>query len=150
MGDLRRLVDEIDRPEVGLAIDTGHAHLNSSPREETLAAGPRLLTTHVHDNNGRQDSHDPPGSGSIDWESWVKALDEVEYKGPVMLECIRQLRQQPDRIDDAFLTLLARLTGGGCDGRTDHSGCAGEVGREPARTLIVSCKSGRSPLARAE
>jgi sugar phosphate isomerase/epimerase len=110
LGDLRAIVVEIDRPEVGLALDTGHAHLTASPAEETLAAGDRLWTTHVHDNDGRQDTHEPPGSGSIDWGSWVGSLDEVGYEGPVMLECIRRIRQEPEQIDEGFLALMRRLT----------------------------------------
>ena len=42
--------------------------MTSSAAEETLAAGSLLATTHVHDNNGRQDSHDPPGYGTVDWK----------------------------------------------------------------------------------
>jgi sugar phosphate isomerase/epimerase len=52
-----------------------------------------LATTHVHDNDGRHDSHHPPGSGTIDWRAWREALDGVRYDGPILLECIRQLRQ---------------------------------------------------------
>ena len=62
MADLAALVAGLDRPEIGLALDTGHAHIAADPASETLAAGRWLRTTHVHDNNGRQDSHLPPAS----------------------------------------------------------------------------------------
>lgn len=110
MADLAEIVAELSRPEVGLALDTGHAHMTASPAEETLAAGRFLHTTHVHDNNGHSDSHSPPGRGTLDWDAWRLALDEVGYAGPVMLECIRSLRDQPDSIDADLLSLLARLT----------------------------------------
>jgi sugar phosphate isomerase/epimerase len=110
MADLASLVSELGRPELALALDTGHANITSSAVSETEAAGPLLRTTHVHDNNGRSDSHDPPGLGSVDWESWLSALDLVEYQGPIMLECIRNLRERPDRIDEPLLGLLSRLT----------------------------------------
>lgn len=112
MGDLRALVDEIDRPELALALDTGHAHIVSSAAAETLAAGDRLATTHVHDNDGRHDSHQPPGLGSIDWAGWLRALDTIEYRGPVMLECIRSLREHPEQIDSIFLRQLDFLRAG--------------------------------------
>lgn len=110
MTDLANLVTEIDHPALALTLDTGHAHMSASVASETRAAGSRLHTTHVHDNNGRQDTHEPPGLGSIDWPAWVAALDAIDYEGPIMLECIRKLRREPELIDEPFLRLLDRLT----------------------------------------
>ncbi len=112
MADLAKLVAEIDRREVGLALDTGHAHISNSPHAETLAAGHNLFTTHVHDNNGRADSHLPPGSGTIDWEAWIEALDEIEYRGPIVLECIRHLRERPESLDGALVKRVDDWKGG--------------------------------------
>jgi sugar phosphate isomerase/epimerase len=109
MADLAELLETLQRPELALAIDTGHANLTSTAATETRAAGRLLRTTHVHDNNGRTDTHDPPGLGTVDWMAWREALDEVGYDGPVMLECIRHLREHPERIDDALLALLSQL-----------------------------------------
>jgi len=111
MIDLREIVDEINCPEIALALDTGHAGITSSASIETLAAGPRLRSTHVHDNDGRQDTHWPPGSGRIEWESWVEALDVIEYHGPVVLECIKYLRDRPETITNAFLERLRLICG---------------------------------------
>lgn len=110
MADLAEILDELDRPELALALDTGHAQITSTPAVETCAAGRLLRTTHVHDNDGRQDSHLPPGLGSIDWDAWRTALDVVNYEGPVMLECIRTLRERPDCVTDDLRALLGRLT----------------------------------------
>jgi sugar phosphate isomerase/epimerase len=110
--DLAAIVAELDRGEVALAVDTGHANMNATAAEETLAAGHRLRTTHVHDNDGRTDTHLPPGLGTIDWAAWLRALDSVGYTGPVMLECIRHLRQQPGSLDETLLRLLDRLASG--------------------------------------
>ena len=95
MAELAELLRELDRSNLALALDTGHAHLTASPAQETRAAGSLLATTHVHDNNGRQDAHEPPGLGTIDWPAWGLALDSIGYRGPILLECIRHLRQSP-------------------------------------------------------
>lgn len=95
MKDLHDLLVELDHPGLALVLDTGHAHIASSVAEETLAAGHLLATTHVHDNDGRQDVHLPPGSGTIDWDGWAEALDRIDYSGVIMLECIRQIRANP-------------------------------------------------------
>jgi sugar phosphate isomerase/epimerase len=95
MVDLFDLLRELAMPGLALALDTGHAHISADLGIETLAAGSLLATTHVHDNDGRSDSHDPPGRGTIDWTSWAIALDQIDYRGPIMLECVRRLRADP-------------------------------------------------------
>jgi sugar phosphate isomerase/epimerase len=110
MEEIASLVAEIGRPEVALALDTGHANLTSTARQETLDAGTLLRTTHVHDNDGRQDTHHPPGLGTVDWDSWVGALDAIGYRGPIMLECIRHLRRFPETITRELLERLHRMT----------------------------------------
>jgi sugar phosphate isomerase/epimerase len=107
MADLAELLREFDHPNLALALDTGHANLTASPAEETLAAGPLLSTTHVHDNNGRQDSHEPPGHGSIDWPEWGRSLEKISYRGPILLECIRFLRHNPSSLKPEVLAALA-------------------------------------------
>jgi sugar phosphate isomerase/epimerase len=111
MMDLVAIVAEVDHPSVGLAVDTGHAHLVDSPETETMAAGSLLRTTHVHDNHGRQDVHLPPGRGTIDWAAWVEALDAIDYRGPIVLECIRQIRENPDELTAEFLALIHSIAG---------------------------------------
>jgi sugar phosphate isomerase/epimerase len=95
MADLAEVLLELDHPQLALALDTGHAHLAATPALETQSAGLLLATTHVHDNDGRHDSHEPPGRGTIDWPEWGRALDRVGYGGPIILECIRHLRHSP-------------------------------------------------------
>lgn len=110
MGDLSALVAGLDRPELALALDTGHAHMSLDVTAETVAAGGLLRTTHVHDNNGRQDVHLPPGHGTIDWDSWASALAQIGYEGPIMLECIRHFRNDPQSLNATLDGLLRRLT----------------------------------------
>lgn len=95
MSDLFDLLRDLNHPRLALALDTGHANLSLGTAAETLAARDLLATTHVHDNNGRQDAHEPPGHGTVDWPSWGHALDAIGYTGPIMMECIRALRTDP-------------------------------------------------------
>jgi sugar phosphate isomerase/epimerase len=111
MADLAAIVKEVARAEVALALDTGHAHLVDSPGSEARATRGLLRTTHVHDNEGRSDIHLPPGMGTIDWPAWVDALDEIEYAGPIMLECIRYIRDNPHCLTDEFLETIQSMAG---------------------------------------
>jgi sugar phosphate isomerase/epimerase len=90
--DLAAILRELDHRRLALAIDTGHARITSDPAAETLDALGLLATTHVHDNDGRHDTHQPPGRGSIDWPAWFRSLDAIDYQGPIILECIRKVR----------------------------------------------------------
>ena len=110
MADLAVLLEQLKAPNLALALDTGHAHIAATDPGETLAATGLLRSTHVHDNNGRQDNHEPPGRGSLHWDGWLAALDAIGYEGPIMLECIRKLREQPALLDVGLLELLAKLT----------------------------------------
>jgi sugar phosphate isomerase/epimerase len=111
MADLAEIVAELDHPHVALALDTGHANLGAGISTETVAAGSRLATTHVHDNNGRQDSHEPPGHGTIDWSTWGAALDSIAYHGPIILECIRHIRHNPTSFMPEVLQGIAQTQG---------------------------------------
>jgi sugar phosphate isomerase/epimerase len=109
MGDLTSLLDELGQARLALAIDTGHANISADAADETFTAGRWLRSTHVHDNDGRQDSHEIPGFGTVDWNAWAAALDAVGYTGPIVLECVRQLRKHPDQINERFRQIIARL-----------------------------------------
>jgi sugar phosphate isomerase/epimerase len=113
MADLADLLIELNHPRLALALDTGHANLTASAAEETRAAGSLLATTHVHDNNGQKDSHEPPGHpkgrGAIDWAAWGEALDCIGYEGPILLECIRHLRDHPGSFRPQVLQGLAQI-----------------------------------------
>jgi sugar phosphate isomerase/epimerase len=103
MTDLAALLRELAHPHLALALDTGHANLGEGLAHETQAAGSLLATTHVHDNDGRQDSHLPPGHGTIDWAGWGTSLDSIGYAGPIVLECIKHLRADPESYRPAAL-----------------------------------------------
>jgi sugar phosphate isomerase/epimerase len=111
MAELAELLAELNHPRLALALDTGHANLTADAAEETHAAGSLLATTHVHDNNGRNDAHEPPGYGTIDWPAWGRALDSIAYFGPIMLECMRHLRQQPASYRPEVLRGIVRAAG---------------------------------------
>ncbi len=109
MADLSELLAELGQLHLALALDTGHANLTAGLAQETESAGSLLATTHVHDNDGRHDSHDPPGHGTIDWTGWGRALDSAGYAGPILLECIRRLRHSPSSFKPEILAGIARL-----------------------------------------
>ncbi len=93
---------------LGIVVDVGHAHHSPLPvtaESEIRAAGPHLRSLHVHDNHGPQagDEHLPPGWGTVDWPAVVRALADVGYRGPFMMEVMRSNpRMEPISPEEAI------------------------------------------------
>jgi sugar phosphate isomerase/epimerase len=51
---------------------------------ETVAG--HLTTTHIHDNDGRRDSHQMPFDGSLDWAAALMAFQKVGYDDVLLFE----------------------------------------------------------------
>jgi sugar phosphate isomerase/epimerase len=71
---------------VGCCLDTSHANLTGDVAEAVDVLGQKLLTLHVSDNNGTRDEHALPFDGTIDWRSFMAALDRINYAGVFMME----------------------------------------------------------------
>lgn len=76
------LCDQIDLPNVGLTLDTFHMNIEEPDLPQAIrAAGGRLISFQASEND-----RGTPGSGHIDWVGVFRALDEVDYRGPVIVE----------------------------------------------------------------
>ncbi len=65
----------------GFALDVGHANLNGC-LPGFLEQG--MAHVHLHDNDGRTDSHDAVGKGSIDFRSVMRAVERD--RAPAIVE----------------------------------------------------------------
>lgn len=86
--DMVKYIDGLnDRDAFCACLDTGHMLIHRiSPADAVRTLGDRLEVLHVHENNGHTDQHLPIGFGITDWEDFMKALKEVNYKGVFSLE----------------------------------------------------------------
>lgn len=69
-------------------IDTGHAQLTGMPPEKLIAGMNKHLVQclHLHDNDGKDDLHQLPRSGVVDWEGVLSALKKIGYSGDITFE----------------------------------------------------------------
>jgi sugar phosphate isomerase/epimerase len=92
LGDAQSLVDlledELDLDHLGLCLDTGHANILGDVSEAVEIAGGYVISTHLHDNDGRADSHALPFSGAIDWPTVLMAFRKIGYDGTWMFELV--------------------------------------------------------------
>lgn len=73
---------------VNICIDVGHLNvLNISAGDYIKKLNSKnLKALHIHDNDGREDSHLLPYSQNINFDKIAKALKEIEYNGDLTLE----------------------------------------------------------------
>jgi len=88
--------DELTHLGLNFAFDTGHAHMREGVERAFSLMKDRIRSTHVHDNNGKEDSHLFPllagGAGTIDWKSTMQLLRSRQDHYPLLLE----LKERPD------------------------------------------------------
>jgi sugar phosphate isomerase/epimerase len=77
---------EIPPPGAGICLDMGHAFLMGDLADAIEIVSGHLVTTHVHDNRGREDDHLSPFDGGIDWPTALMSLQKVGYEGPILFE----------------------------------------------------------------
>ena len=76
------LIDRVDHPAVGLALDVFHLGIEEKHVGDALrAAGRRLVHLQVAEND-----RGTPGTGSLPWHDVAAALHEIRYSGRVVIE----------------------------------------------------------------
>ena len=83
------MFEELTHVGMNYAFDTGHANMGAGVEPEFQMMKERIRSTHVHDNNGKDDSHLFPlaaGDGTIDWRKTMELLRSREGQFPLVLE----------------------------------------------------------------
>ncbi len=84
----KRMNAETESDVFKVCLDTGHANFcGENPADMVRMLGHEYLgALHVHDNNGKADQHARPGRGTIDWEDFSNALQEIGFEGCMSFE----------------------------------------------------------------
>lgn len=113
---LRRLFDLYDAGYAGLCYDAGHGNLGGRGPDHLEETRNRLLSVHLHDNDGTADRHGIPFTGTVDWERLAGIVARSAYGKCVSLES--NMRGTPGMSEETFLARareagerLARMIG---------------------------------------
>ena len=80
------VVDAVDHPALGLLLDTFHMNMEESSLPGAIrAAGSRIVHFQANENH-----RGFPGTGHVNWAEVMRALHDVDYRGPVSLEPFRR------------------------------------------------------------
>ncbi|MBQ4087454.1 MAG: sugar phosphate isomerase/epimerase [Clostridia bacterium] len=71
-----------------VCFDTNHL-LAEKMEDFIKEVGDRFVTLHVSDYDFIDEKHWLPGMGDVDWISFMDALDETDYSGPILFELYR-------------------------------------------------------------
>jgi len=97
--DGARLIEEQKYKNMGIALDTGHCHINKESLVDTVyLLARKQIPMHIHldDNNSLGDQHKIPGEGTIDFVPFFKALLETGYEGFLTIELGFDYTANPD------------------------------------------------------
>lgn len=105
-----------DALQCGICWDAGHANFGGFEQyASVMKLGDRLKVLHLHDNYGTRDDHSLPYLGTLDWDSLLRALKDVGYKGTFNYEVAASKLPMALRMDharymvDAARDMLAKL-----------------------------------------
>ena len=81
-GQVKNLIEMVGEPNVKVQLDTFHMSIEEENFHETIVSlGESLKHFHVAENHrGRF------GKGTIPWDEVFKALSDIRYKGPIVIE----------------------------------------------------------------
>jgi sugar phosphate isomerase/epimerase len=81
------LFNRITHMKLNYVFDVGHAHIGAGIEHEFEIMKPRIRSTHIHDNDGKEDQHlFPLTDGTIDWARTMELLRSCPDQYPLALE----------------------------------------------------------------
>jgi len=83
---IRKLLSEYDAQYVGLCYDSGHGNMNADGLDHLEYLKDRLISVHLHDNDGTSDQHKLLFSGTVDWERLACIMAKSAYTECVSME----------------------------------------------------------------
>jgi sugar phosphate isomerase/epimerase len=107
---LEKILAEYDSDYAGLCYDSGHANISGLGLERLDRLKDRLISVHLHDNDGAEDQHNLLFSGTVDWERLARVVAESAYTKPVSMEvAIHHFGSRDERafLEAAFETGMA-------------------------------------------
>jgi sugar phosphate isomerase/epimerase len=88
---------ELTHLKMNFCLDVGHANMNEGISTAYTILKSRIRSTHIHDNDGQEDSHLFPlfsEGGTIDWKGTMALLRSAPGQYPLLLE-LREFPEYP-------------------------------------------------------
>jgi sugar phosphate isomerase/epimerase len=83
---LQNLYSQYDSDFLGLCYDSGHGNVTGNGLDQLESLKHRLISVHLHDNDGTADQHRLIFDGTVDWERLANIMSRSTYQKPVNME----------------------------------------------------------------
>ena len=77
---IKYVFDNIDHPNLKMCYDTGHNNFADKQIKYLELYADKVITLHIHDNNGEKDEHTLMKYGTIDWNRIAKQLAKTNIE----------------------------------------------------------------------
>jgi len=103
--DYEAVFDQIDSPQIGITLDSGHFHSAGVDWKRLIRRFPdRIYNFHVKDHIGAQSV--PLGYGEIDLQRYIEELHAINYEGALTVELeVADPENLPQYCTEAFVYL---------------------------------------------
>ena len=94
---------EVTHLDLGFVFDVGHANIGEGVEAAFNIMKKRIRSTHVHDNDGKEDKHLFPlkaEGGTVDWKQTMNLLRSCGDEVPLLLE-LREVEGMEHALDQA-------------------------------------------------
>jgi protein FrlC len=96
---------DVGSKHIGLTLDIGHLNVINVPLSTFLGrVKDSVMSIHISDNDGSNDSHSPVGSGNIDFGKVIDELREFNYQGLLTFEILSSWRWTMEELDRVIAT----------------------------------------------
>ena len=83
---IQKLFSEYGPDFLGFCYDSGHGNLYDKAFTDLKSVKDRLISIHLHDNDGLSDQHKPLFSGTVDWDGLAAVIARSAYDKCVSME----------------------------------------------------------------
>ena len=102
---LKEIIDKVNRPNLKLCLDIGHAncYTNIGVVNWIKELGSRISHFHIHNNDGKVDTHNSIDDGIIDMKEVFKAIDEYCPLSTISLEVMEARNSIKWLIEEGYI-----------------------------------------------
>lgn len=83
--ELLWMLEELSSDNFGICLDVNHC-FKETLEVMTKKLGRGIFTLHLSDTDGIDERHWMPGKGILPWEDWLRLIDQLGFKEPLIYE----------------------------------------------------------------
>jgi sugar phosphate isomerase/epimerase len=100
--DFQRFYEATGLEDIGIVLDTGHAHLEGQITPFLHQVPNKIAHIHISDNHGVIDEHLGLGYGTIHWDQFAADVKKTGFSGTILDESVFQAKETLQKLKILF------------------------------------------------